>query len=536
LSVRVCYVERAERGTTVRSLRLVGLAQDEQWSADSGTDPDAGAAWVKQVLSGTRDSSALALLCLDVEGGVCSWLTSPSANPSVVAALARQGAPDGEGARAGGPVEFYAADSFSSSIQPLDGRPGANGAAPRLRKSALPPEPQRLAILGMTDVPVRLLMDALDREGIPVESVASLWHIMAAAWDPSAPRAAAPADALQGETASLTAVILVDPSASRLVWCWSKAGTLVVAGSMRLRQAQADANALAQPGDAAPTTVQYGEPEVSRLANEWLSWAAQLGQAPGRFVCVLPDGDQGGEFGRALGRTWSGATVDVVTNDDPVGATLKRTANVLENTPIKAGGPDQRTGLVDLSRRPGAQHRRMYVWWAGAVGAAAMGLTVVGFQLRGAAESARTAALGWRNQGRDAIAQVAPDIKDAPGKNRYQAFEDEVKRLEHQVTAPPRNDDTMPVMEELETISLVVGNAGYALDSISLDSKGLPRFAVVADNMSDAEALIEAMRRVSGSNVVEWTGNPVPRKVDGVDKVAVTFNGRWAPPKPGGQR
>ena len=252
------------------------------------------------------------MLCLDIEGGVCSWLTSPSTNPAVVAALARQsGRHEGDARGGNSAVDFYASDSFSSSVQALEGRPDQNGGhqarAGSGGRGSAALDVQRLAVLAMGDVPGRLLMDALDRQGVPVESVASLWHSMAASWDPSAPRASVPGQeqALIGETASLTAVIIVDPQSKRLIWTWSRGGRLVVAGSMRVRQGAAETNAVAQPGDSpAPVTVLYGPEEVSRLAAEWLTWAAQVGQAPSRFVCVLPDESQtlAGSSGGPLAR------------------------------------------------------------------------------------------------------------------------------------------------------------------------------------------------------------------------------------------
>jgi hypothetical protein len=542
LSVRVCYVQRAERGSMLKALRLVGQTSEDQWPGDSASDGDidSGAAWIKQRLAGTRDTSSLAMLCLDVEGGVCSWITSPSTTPSVVAALARQGgsAYSESLARPGtSAVEFYAADAFSSSVQPLSA-PSANGAGTLLsrpKRTALPDEAHRLAVLAMSDVPARLLVDALDREGVPVDSVASLWHVMAAAWDPSAPRAGdAPRDPLVGETASLTSVILIDPQSARLIWCWSRSGRLLVAGSMRLRQAVADSAALANPGDSAPPAVLFGEEEVSRLATEWLTWAAQVNQAPSRFIGVMPDSALAAEFGRALGKAWPGASVDIVTNDDPVGATLKRTASLLDNSPLHEE-PDPRAGLLDLSRRPGSQHRRMYIWWSAAIAAAALALGVLGFQLNSAAASARAAASKWRDQGLAAIGQVFPDaLVDRPGVNKYQAFKTEVERLEKKNRGLEGVEPAMPILEELETISLVVGNNGFSIESLDLDSKGTPRFTAIASKTQDAEDLLEALKRVSGSHVGDWTATYAPKKEGELTLIRGNYSGSWIKAKPAG--
>jgi hypothetical protein len=527
----------------LKALRLVGQTSEDQWPGDPGLigDVESGAAWIKQRLAGTRDTTSLAMLCLDVEGGICSWITSPSTNPSVVAALARQG---GSGysesiSRPGTTaVEFYAADGFSSSVQPLNA-PYANGSRtllPRPKRTVLPDEARRLAVLAMSDVPARLLVDALDREGVPVDSVASLWHIMAAAWDPSAPRAGdGPRDPLLAETASLTAVILVDPASSRLIWCWSRSGRLIVAGSMRLRQGTSDSNALATPGESAPPAVLFGEDEVSRLATEWLTWAAQVNQAPSRFIGVVPDSAQVGDFGRALGKAWPGASVDIITNDDPVGATLKRTASLLDNSPAAADEPDPRAGLLDLSRRPGSQHRRMYIWWSGAIAAAAVALGVLSYQLNTSAASARDAAEAWRKQGMAAIGQVFPEaLVDRPGVNKYQAFKTELDRFEKKTRGFEGVEPAMPVLDELETISLVVGTNGYAIESIDLDTKGVPRFTVVTSNTKDADDLADALKRVSGSHVSEWSANYSNKKEGDLTLIRATYSGTWIKNKPAG--
>jgi hypothetical protein len=517
-------------------LRLVGQASDSVLAEMSDAPFEDGAAWVKKELAGTRSTTSLAMLCLDVEGGVCSWLSSPSANPAVVAALARQGGSAESGARSGGSaLEFYAGDAFSSSVQALDAREG-NGAGVSIRKRTERRKlnagnTQRLAVLAIEDVPARLLMDAMDRQGVPVESVASLWHIMSAAWDPGTPRpGTGESDAIVAESAALTAVLVVDPASGRLLWSWSRAGRLVVAGSMRVRHGVVAPDAIVEEGAALPPAVLYGPEEVSRLATEWLSWAVQVGQAPSRFVCILPDAEQAGEFGRAVGTAWAGATVDVVTKDDPVGATLHRITNLLENTPLK-DEPDPRAGLVDLSRRPGRQHRRMYTWWSGAIAAGALVLTVLGWQLGRTAKDSDAAAKAWTEQGRAAIKEVFPEaLVPRPGESPYKRFKDELDKQERAAKPLDHADAAMPVLEELETISLVLGNSGYAIESVDLDSKGLPRVTTVTASTRDAEDLLDALKRVSNSHVVDWTFTPSNKQEGEVTKVRATYTGRWASP------
>ena len=284
MTVRVCYLSRGSLGASLKSLRLVGHGVDDRWP-ENGHAPmfDAGAAWVRTKLAGSRSAGSLTLLCLDVEGAVCSWLSSPSGSPAVVAALARSGpstSADASGSSAGsrsgtGAVEFYAADQFSSSIQALDmgvARPA--GVVTTLR----------LPILAVTDVPGRLLMDALDSVNVGVEAATTLWHVMAHAWDPGAPR---PGGAEVDESnAPVTGVIVVDTEASRLLWTWSRGGRLLVSGSMRLRASIQDKDAIVEAGDESQPPVAYAAEEVSRLTVEWLSWLALFGSGVGEWLVI----------------------------------------------------------------------------------------------------------------------------------------------------------------------------------------------------------------------------------------------------------
>jgi hypothetical protein len=532
VAVRVCYLSRGPLGASLRSLRLVGQASDERWPEGAGAgDIEHGAAWVRARLSSLRSTDSLALLCLDVEGGVCSWITAPNGTPAMVAALARGGAlgpVDGEAtARSGStPLDFYAGDGYSSTIQPLE-------------RAGVATESHRMPVLAIGDVPARLLMDALDRMNISVEAAATLWHVMAHVWDPGAPRASAPAVEVAdiSDTAPITAALIVDPENGRLLWTWSRAGRLLVAGSMRLRRGQAESTAIVEHGsdEASNSMLLYGADDIARLTVEWLSWGAQVGQAPSRIVCVMTDPSQAGAFGRALGQAWTGASVDVVIRPDPVGETLARAANILENTP-GAVEEDPQVELVELSSRPGRSHRRLYVWWAAAVMVGAILLAGLGWQLAGSAEQASTAAAAWREQQDKVIAQVMPGAKPGLGEQGglYSQLEKEVRTREKALQGPAKGDTPMPILEELETLSFVIGNNGLELESIDLDSRSGPRFTVLAPTTRDAEELGEALKRVSGSHVVEWTAQVQQPRTAGSEKVRGTYNGKWAAPKPEG--
>jgi len=173
-------------------LRLVGLTTDQSWPATGDSahaiSPQSAAGWVRQQLANSRAGASLTLLCLDGEGAACSWLTSPTADPVVVAALARSGGPglEADGARGLAAADYYAGNPTESSIEALVEASNGAGRSPFSRASAAPPTSTgRMAVMTAIDTPARLVIDALDEASVPVESVASFWHAMALAWDPA---------------------------------------------------------------------------------------------------------------------------------------------------------------------------------------------------------------------------------------------------------------------------------------------------------------------------------------------------------------
>lgn len=553
MGVRVCYLRRRDHGAALHALRLVGATSDEAWPATGAGDPSergagdsggpgpaaygAAAAWLRERLGATRSGGGLAMLCLDVEGGVCSWLTSPSPNPAVVAALARLGPAGSDGSADGrGPIEFYAGSALDSSVQALV----EPEAAPARAAAGATPVGRRLPILATTDLPARLLVDALDREGVPVESVVSLWHAIAAAWDPGAPRPGSPSVEPE-EDAPVTAVLVADP-AGRLVWAWSRAGRLLVAGSVRLRMSRE-----AESGESRPI---LGSDEVARLTAEWLAWAAQVGRAPRRIVAVLTEPAPDGEgratdpevqsdgtgpaaFGRALGEAWPGATVDVAVRPDPVGATLERMAMVLDEAPPSRASPSPLASLVDLSLRPGREHRRLYRWTAVAVAALAGVVAVWGWRLREEAAAADAEVARTRASWQEAVREIYPEaLTPRIGTNALTILTEELTRREAALRPPERTDRTMPILQELETLSIVVGNAGLELVSIDLSSAGTTapvKLVVTTPSTTAAEQLLEALRGIGGSHLTGWTQQiRATRDGDPLRRTA-TYTATWDP-------
>lgn len=563
MSVRVALLERTARGGLLHSLRLVGATADESWKpaglrADADQSPEhyaQGAAWIKERLVGPRTRDSLELLVLDPTGGVCSWMNVSHSDLAKLAIQARSsGVPDDlEGATPSiSPVEFFASSSTDSSVQPLgfeqttavaDAKPSRRQIAGKKADQAADAHngSRRLAVLALTDVPARVMLDALDHEGIRTAGVASFWHALAMAWSPGAGAGAqrVAADPLtQTPSATDTAAVILVEDTGRLSWCWCERDRLLCAGVMRcpvVRNADQSADA--------ESLVALGKDDIARLASEWLSWSVQTQASPTRIVCVLPKnlavpsasppdapantiGLSAGEFGEALASTWRGALLDMVVHEDPLGATLRRLVSFLESTPASPT-PDSRTALLDLAARPGRQHRTMYLWTAGALVALAVAAGVVGWRFRSQAEDARQTVRGWGDAWRPTVEQLFPAaLAPRPTFTSLMELEDEVKRRQEAVTGPDKVAKARPILPEFESISLVVGAPGIKLQEISLDSTERPqRVVVIAPTTAEAEAVLEGLKRVGGSMLTDWNFTVQPEGTG--DERRVTLTAKW---------
>lgn len=551
MSGRVAYLERVERGFRPSAIRLVGERSDERLALEpDGQDGDRAALtraadWIRQRVP--RGAPGLDVLCLDTDGSLCSWLSSPSAEPGVVAALARQGSGEGwagpqEGSSAADVLGSYAGLAQESSVQAL-------ALAPAASRPVLPGKPgvkdtgeparQRLAVVVTPDATARVLLDELDLRAVKVGSVCSLWHAIAAAWDPSgAVHARAVGAMAEGgggrvvaESAAVHATVLADPR-GRLLWSWSGHAGLLAGGSIRLR-------ALPAVDQQTPGVV-VGPGDLSRLAAAWLSWSAQLGCAPVRVTCVVPETVPGEGsldprgIGEALTRAWPGTTVDLAVDNDPIGATLRRLA-VAGSASQDAGEAtlspeDPASSLVNLTQRPGRAHFRLYLWSASTLVAAAIGISAAAIMIWSSALQARRAAIATREQWLTAFQTLKPPGEVYPGQE-IPALKAELARVEIATHPVMAAEPAMPVLQELETLSYVLGFEGVHLDEITLDSRLVkPRIVCQVASIPDGEALFGAIKQISGSNVIGWT--PSYTLMGG--KTKCVFQGSWAVgPRPG---
>lgn len=551
MSVRVCYLQRAARGRVLTGLRLVGQGVDDVWKSPGVqvSAYEAGAQWLAERLGESRSARELTMLCLDVEGTVCSWVQSHATDDASIGTLAREGHSvvtdddAAQGRAAVTPTSFIAGDQEESTVQAMVIAPPVERKA-----SVLPVKPaqharsSRLPVLATADVSARLLVDALDAENITVERSSTVWHALAGAWDRKAR-----AGELESTRVVGTLCLIEEPgSGGRIVWSWSRAGELLLGGSMRvgLSRPQTDV----APADGAisladaPASVSLGDAELGRLVTEWLSWSAQTGEAPDRIVCILPDlpPDESGApraalFSQRLAAAWQGATVDLVTEADPLGATLRRLAESLDSSAPTAESPS--SSLVTLSRRPGRVHRRMYLWSSVAATGLAAAMGLVAWRLSDRAAEARAASAAWQSKWRDLLQEHFPQAVEPlrPGEPPRPAplelVREEVGKLQEARKPADRAEATMPILQELDSLSFLIANPDYALESIELDSLKDVRLNLQINSLREAEEFLTSLKEIEGLHTIDWearypAGNARP---DPNEKLRMVYIGRWKP-------
>lgn len=414
MSHAVCYVERTGLGAALTGVRVIARRSAKQWSA--GAAPKSGASileatasaarWIIEQTTGASGGVKRTTMCVDLDASVCSWMTVPSPDARIVRAAAQAvqvGAGTDEGGGHSGTWLSHGSVGLDLSVQALAERPqtDANGKLPAILR-------QRIGVLAAPDLAVRALLDELDRLAFTPERVISLWHAMAEAWAAPAGDARTSDDArVVASDEPTTAVVLVEAT-GRLHWCWSRSGTLLAAGSMRLRRSESTPEVEADRPDNRVVTpirpvalLEVTRSDVGRVVGEWLAWSIELGLAPARIVCLGPDtitcagldldlpGTSGvAAVGQALGQAWPGTVVAAEVLDDPVSTTLARLAERLDDDDgPSASAPSAE--IEDLSSRPGRGTRRMYQWLSAAIVMGAVLVGVLGYRLSVKADETR---------------------------------------------------------------------------------------------------------------------------------------------------
>ncbi len=524
MTARICYLTRADRGDRLAGVRLVGAHTDDTWQAPTNAggefDPvehvrltaHAAGEWIAHALASGKGPRSIDVVCLDIEGSACAWVTAPNAQPQVVtAAYAHLGDDDGSVAIA--PPEL-------STIEPMASITAGSG------------EEQRVALIASPDSVARLILDELDQRGIAVERVASLWQILAQAWDPAAPAApAAPGadlthrrlreDRVVATDQPSIAVVMIEP-AGRLTWVWSRSGRPIAGGSMRLRTT-----------DAGCSVASW---DIARLGTDWLAWSAQTGEAPGRVLIVTPDlvtasdldshradttdatntvdasidDDESSialtpaRLGQHLAAVWQNATIDMTIEPDPLGETLARASRIAES-----GGGDN-AALTSLTHRPGRAHRSAHRWTALALLAISGTLGAFAYSQFQQASVLATRIEPIRERQREILLQSAShqDLASEPIGLVPAQLRDELEKKNANRKTVRDADKPKPVLEELLNVALQF--EGYAYDGVKPKAIHLNPLACRIDLWVPKPTLaydfLESLKEAS--EAIEWDDEP----------------------------
>lgn len=578
MTVAAIFIQRDAAGTALCSARFSDLRQEHRWRAPSVervlAEPRetvaALARWTAQHLAQSPGRPDL-LIVLDADGAACGWLSADSEEQRVVSAAVREALTNDEEDSASSLGWMTGqAPGRDTSVQALVdvARPRAQ----RAKGTDAPPARPRVGLLAVCDVTVRLLLDELDKLGVPVRRVTTLWHAMAAL-SAGAQRAGdrAATDRALDEAPGLTSasVMLLEPQ-GRLLWAWGSGAGLLCAGHAHLREsldqppaepfpqprpgARASALRISRGADAGDTTevepndADEGQPppqaagvvevtraDVGRLVTDWIGWSIQLGVSPQRISVVgtptvtcsglefdLPEMTGVAAVAAGVGRAWPGAAVSASLSTDPIGDLLRALVDAEasdQRLPGAAMAADPRLSVLDLSARPGRGSRKLHLWGGLALVAAACGVGVLGWRvgrstsdLRSGLESAAENRAALLDQATKAGVKFPPDNADPVGviSSRIVAITGERKEL--------REEDPL-LAEAVRFLKAADGIPEVQLRSLSFSSQGLATAELMVPAGGDAGPTILERVRASSTGLARqarWEGRAV--RVEGAKR------------------
>lgn len=395
--------------TDLSRVTVLGSGPSGVWNAQGLPDDGDRLAAVRQRVSTAASFTSshqsvrrrIGELIVDVDECECVWVRTASTTPAVIASTLRRQAEEWSGVMPIGGVHPLLTET------PGGGRDG-DGQQPETGVS----------VLTLPDAALRLYLDALDRAGVRVSRVSSLYHKLA-----------------QANTGrGMAATVLVEPG-RRAVWAWSDAGRLVAAGRVALSTNEHSAD------DAA-----------RRLALDWGAWSAALSDAPSDVTLMTIDaGGPAGALGKRLGEI-TGLSVRTQTTTDPL-------ASVADAAPPDATGASQ---LARLSQRPTRATRGRYLVTAAALIFAATAIAGIGWRLQSAAGERSDAATAERAEliewaqawGRDNGVQMSPSTPITA------AFRDALQEAQ-QDTGSPEPPSPRPLTDVAREALAVLTDPAY---------------------------------------------------------------------------
>lgn len=515
MSDRLCYIRRTDRGIVLRGLRLIGGHTDDSWVVDPGADPeliietiDEAAEWIRQRLD-MSSKADLGALVLDTDGSACTWVKPEDADPSLLESRVNEGPIEHDPDE----LEPVAQDALSERIprlpremdyQPLSEDQTSTGA--------------RRAILAIPDVPGRLLKDKLDAMGIRPEKLTSIWHALCIAWDPGLDSSNA-ASRIVSSDAPISAIVAIDPNDARLIWAWSREGELICAGSSRLRRVH---------GEHEPR-VMIWKSDVARLCADWLGWSSQLGVSPSRVVVlgepIVPPPEQdsppaerpydAAQLGAALTQRWPDATLDLLGEPDPIGATLQRIAQREISGSLST--------IQGLEARPTRAHRSMFRWAGLALTAAACVVLLLAWQFMSRANTIKGETRALNAQARTVLSDYDPAMQVTQVRRAVFDLESDLIAIRQRQT-PIEIPAPKPILEALETVSYVVGSPGIEVTKVTVNTRTVTVVLVVSE-IAQAERVLSSLRSIDDS-LLDWRSSLSPSNRGGNIQVSLLADWR----------
>jgi hypothetical protein len=88
----------------------------------------------------------------------------------------------------------------------------------------------------------------------------------------------------------------------------------------------------------------------------------------------------------------------------------------------------------------------------------------------------------------------------------------------------------MPVLQELDSLSLLLGNPDYHIESIELDSFRDVKLNLQINSLGEAEQLLESLKTIEGLSTTTWEAKyPQGNRTEGNQKLRMTYTGQWNP-------
>ncbi|MGV6815263.1 MAG: hypothetical protein ACWA5W_09695 [Phycisphaerales bacterium] len=530
MSDRICYIQRTDRGAALRGVRLIGPHTNDSWSASPSNDPTLAnesirscAAWIRDRLANMDKSKSLGVVCLDADGGVCSWVKPEDADEAVLdEAISDQSSDEDrdelEPETHTGLAERFPKLPMEVSFEQLSSEQTSVGS--------------RIAMMGIPDIPGRLIKDQLDSMGIVTGCFTTVWHAMAYVWDSSDRLGSHDSQRIVASDTPISASIVLDGDAGRLLWTWSRSGELIAAGSARVQTTTRNDDHTNQSHPSAKVRPE----DIARLCSDWLGWSSQLGVSPSRVVIVghpadesvgstlppspsesenqhadRPAGLDAAQIGMHISKAWPEATVDLIEHEDPIGETLRQLS-------LK----DRLDGLKPLSSlndRPGRSHRSMYRWagFALLMISAMFGFLAYQLFVQGQAIGSQRAQV--ETQRIAALDQYDPQLVTSPIPTMdLQAKLAQIRKSQ----GPLRITRAKPILEELDTISYIFGIPGIEIDTIRLNNT-TGSVTIRVDEIAQAEQINQSLSAIAGSHL-RW--NQMVPKNKGT-KIEASFTARW---------